>query len=82
MTTPKVHQPWLRDILRISLATVLGLVLTHPLFQVIAEGQDSRLVTFAALAVCGVLTLGLVAVSYKPLALRVFLKLSKASAER
>lgn len=79
---PKVHAPWLRDILRISLATVLGLVLTHPLFQVIADGQDSRLVTFAALALCGLLTLGLVAASYKPLAMRVFLKLSKASAQR
>jgi O-antigen/teichoic acid export membrane protein len=79
---PGLHRPWLHDILRISLSTVLGVLLTHPLFKAIAGDSSDRLVIFAALAVCGVLTLALVAVSYKPLAQRVFLKLSRASVER
>jgi len=61
---------------------VFGVLLTHPLFKAIAGGSSDRLVIFVALAVCGVLTLALVAATYKPLALRVFLKLSRASAER
>lgn len=74
---PGIHGQWLRDVLRISAMTALGLALTEPLFRLIAS--DNRFNLLLALAVSGLLTLLLVAVSYRPLASRLFVLFSKPS---
>lgn len=81
---PTLHGPWLRDILRISLMTALGLVVSAPLFDLIAApGANhllpNRLGLLLALAASGLVTLLLVAVSYRPLMHKIYLSLSKPS---
>jgi O-antigen/teichoic acid export membrane protein len=74
---PGLHGQWLRDIIRISVMSAVGLAISEPLFLLIA-GED-RLSVFLALAVSGLITLLVVAASYKPLALRIFVLFSKPS---
>jgi O-antigen/teichoic acid export membrane protein len=74
---PGIHGQWLRDITRISVMTGIGLVLSEPVFRAIA-GQD-RLSTFAGLAVSGLITLIVVAASYRPLVTKISVLFSKAS---
>ncbi|KIQ35180.1 MULTISPECIES: lipopolysaccharide biosynthesis protein [Pseudomonas] len=74
---PGIHGQWLRDILRISVMTAAGLFISQPVFDLIA-GQ-SRTSLFLALAASGFITLALVAASYKPLALKIYILFSKPS---
>ncbi len=76
---PAVHGPWLRDLLRISLMTALGLALSNPLFELIAGLGPNRLTLLLGLAASGLVTLLLVAVSYRPLMHKLYLSLSKPS---
>jgi hypothetical protein len=72
-----IHGIWLHDILRICLMTAIGVLVTQPLFNAIAG--DDRISILIGLAVSGLLTLVLVAGSYKPLATKILLMLSKPS---
>lgn len=74
---PGIHGQWLHDMVRICLMTALGIAISEPLFRLIASGD--RLTTFLGLAVCGLITLTLVAASYKPLAARIYVLFSKPS---
>ncbi|MCO8165829.1 oligosaccharide flippase family protein [Pseudomonas sp. 21LCFQ010] len=74
---PALHGPWLRDLLRISLMTLLGLTLSAPLFELIA-GPD-RFSVVLALALSGLLTLLPVTLSHRPLLHKIYLTLSKPS---
>ncbi|MET0611848.1 MAG: oligosaccharide flippase family protein, partial [Pseudomonas caspiana] len=74
---PGIHGQWLRDILRISVMTAVGLALSEPLLRMIA-GED-RLSIFLGLAVSGLITLFVVAASYRPLAAKIFVLFSKPS---
>jgi len=74
---PGIHGTWLRDILRISVMTGVGLAISEPLFRLIAA--DDRFSVFAGLAVSGLITLIVVAASDKPLASRIFILFSKPS---
>lgn len=74
---PGIHGQWLRDIVRISVMTAVGLTLSEPLFLLIAG--DDRLSVFLGLAVSGLITLFIVAASYKPLAAKIFVLFSKPS---
>jgi O-antigen/teichoic acid export membrane protein len=74
---PGIHGQWLRDILRISVMTAVGLALSEPLLRMIAG--DDRLSIFLGLAVSGLITLFVVAASYKPLAAKIFILFSKPS---
>ena len=74
---PAIHGQWLRDVLRISVMTALGLALSEPLFRMIAG--DDRLSILLGLAVSGLVTLFIVAASYKPVAARIFILFSKPS---
>lgn len=69
---PGVHGPWLRDVLRTIAMTAVGALLSEPIFRLIAT--DSRLTVLAGLAASGLITLLLVAASYKPLALKISIK--------
>ncbi|WP_426141897.1 lipopolysaccharide biosynthesis protein [Pseudomonas sp. DWP3-1-2] len=74
---PGIHGTWVRDILRISVMTVVGLAVSEPLFRLFAT--DNRFSIFLGLAASGLITLILVAASYKPLAARIFILFSKPS---
>lgn len=74
---PGIHGIWLRDIVRISVMTGVGLALSGPVLQMIAGGD--RFTTFLGLAVSGLITLTVVAASYKPLVTKISLLLSKPS---
>jgi O-antigen/teichoic acid export membrane protein len=74
---PGIHGQWLRDIIRISLMSAVGLAISEPLFLLIA-GED-RLSILLGLAVSGLITLAVVAASYKPLAVKIFVLFSKPS---
>jgi len=74
---PGIHGKWLHDILRISLMSAVGIVVSEPLFRMIAS--DDRITTFLGLAVCGLITLTLVVASYKPLAAKIYFLFSKTS---
>lgn len=74
---PDIQGPWLRDMLRIAAVTGAGLALTDPLFRLIAD--DSRLGLFLGLAVSGLLTLMLVAMSDWPMVTRLYVLFRKPS---
>jgi O-antigen/teichoic acid export membrane protein len=74
---PGIHGQWLRDILRISVMTAVGLAVSEPLFQLF--DSDNRLSLFLGLAASGLITLVVVAASYKPLAVKIFVLFSKPS---
>ncbi len=74
---PGIHGQWLRDILRISAVTAAGLFISEPVFRLIAD--QSRTSLFLALAASGFITVTLVAASYKPLALKIYVLFSKPS---
>lgn len=74
---PEIHGPWLRDLLRIAAMSGVGLALTEPLFRLIAD--DSRPSLFLGLAVSGLLTLLLVAISDRPLVTRLYVLFRKPS---
>lgn len=74
---PGIHDQWLRDILRISVMTAVGLALSEPLFLLVAG--DDRLSVFLGLALSGLITLLMVAMSYKPLATKILVLFSKPS---
>jgi len=74
---PGIHGQWLRDIGRISLMTAAGLAISEPVFRFIAN--DNRLNIFLGLAISGLITLLLVAASYKPLVLKIYVLFSKPS---
>ena len=74
---PGIHGQWLRDILRISAMTAVGVVVSEPVFELIAD--QSRISVLLGLAASGLITLLLVAASYKPLAVKIFVLFSKPS---
>lgn len=74
---PGIHGQWLRDIVRITLMTAVGLFVSEPLFSLIAG--DDRLSVLLGLAVSGLITLLIVAASYRPLAAKIFVLFSKPS---
>lgn len=74
---PGIHGQWVHDIVRITLMTAVGIAISEPLFRMIA-GED-RFTTFLGLAASGFITLTLVAMSYKPLAAKVYFLFSKPS---
>lgn len=74
---PGIHGQWLRDVLRISAMTGVGLLISEPVFRMIAD--QSRIGVLLALAASGLITLLVVAASYKPLAVRIFILFSKPS---
>ncbi|MEX5573838.1 oligosaccharide flippase family protein [Pseudomonas lijiangensis] len=75
---PGIHGQWLRDTLRISAMTAVGLVCSEPVFRMIAQ-QQSRTTVLLGLAASGFITLALVAASYKPLAMKIYVLFSKPS---
>ncbi|EIK98703.1 polysaccharide biosynthesis protein [Pseudomonas sp. M47T1] len=77
---PGIHGQWLHDVLRITLMSALGLALTLPLVRALTG--ENRLQTFFALALCGLITLLLVAGSYRPLLQRVLLIFNRMSTQR
>ncbi|WP_268797012.1 lipopolysaccharide biosynthesis protein [Pseudomonas huanghezhanensis] len=74
---PEINGQWLRDVIRISVMTAVGLVISEPVFRLVA-GQD-RLTTFMGLAITGLITLIVVAASYKPLVTKISVLFSKLS---
>ncbi|MDY7559573.1 oligosaccharide flippase family protein [Pseudomonas sp. 10B1] len=74
---PGVHGLWVHDIVRITLMTAIGIAVSEPLLRMIA-GED-RFTTLLGLAVSGFITLMLVTMSYKPLAVKLYVLLSKPS---
>lgn len=69
---PGIHGQWLRDVLRITAMTAIGVIVSEPVFRMIAD--DSRTSVLLGLAASGLITLLLVAASYKPLALKIYIK--------
>ncbi|MFJ4145492.1 lipopolysaccharide biosynthesis protein [Pseudomonas sp. NPDC089734] len=74
---PGIHGQWLRDVVRISAMTAIGLACSEPVFRLIAS--QSRTSLFLALAASGLITLTLVAASDKPLATKLYILFSKPS---
>lgn len=74
---PGLHRQWLSDILRISVMTATGLVVSAPIFNLIAG--ESRSSVLLALALSGLVTLTLVATSHRPLASKLYVLFSKPS---
>jgi len=77
---PGIQRQWLQDIVRIVLMSALGVWLTQPLVHAMAG--ENRLQTFFALALCGLITLVLVAGSYRPLLQRVLVIFNRVSTQR
>ncbi|WP_054086562.1 MULTISPECIES: lipopolysaccharide biosynthesis protein [Pseudomonas syringae group] len=75
---PDIHRQWLTDIARISTMTAVGLAISEPVFRLIAD--QSRISLLLALAASGIITLTLVVASHKPVASRIYILFSKASA--
>jgi O-antigen/teichoic acid export membrane protein len=69
---PGIHGQWLRDVLRISAMTAVGVLVSAPVLHMIAG--ESRTSILLGLAASGLITLLLVAASYKPLALKIYIK--------
>ncbi|SEJ97061.1 lipopolysaccharide biosynthesis protein [Pseudomonas sp. NFR16] len=74
---PGIHGQWLRDILRICVMTAVGLAISEPVMRLIAN--ENRFNLFMGLAVSGLITLMVVAASYKPLVTKISVLFSKAS---
>jgi O-antigen/teichoic acid export membrane protein len=74
---PDIQGPWLRDLLRISAMSAVGVSVSAPLFSLIAD--DSRLGLLAGLALSGLLTLLLVMASDRPLMTRLYILFRKPS---
>jgi O-antigen/teichoic acid export membrane protein len=74
---PGIHGLWLRDIIRISVMTAVGLAISEPVLRMIAS--ENRINTFLGLAVSGLITLMVVAASYKPLVTKISVLFSKPS---
>jgi O-antigen/teichoic acid export membrane protein len=74
---PGIHGQWLRDIIRISVMTGAGLAISEPVLRLIAS--DNRVNTFMGLAASGLITLMVVAASYKPLVTKISVLFSKPS---
>ena len=74
---PGIHSLWLRDIIRISVMTAVGLAISEPVLRMIAS--ESRINTFLGLALSGLITLMVVAASYKPLVTKISVLFSKPS---
>ncbi len=74
---PGIHAQWLRDVIRISVMTAIGLAISEPVFRMIAS--EDRLNTFMGLAVSGLITLVVVVASYKPLVTKISVLFSKLS---
>jgi O-antigen/teichoic acid export membrane protein len=74
---PGIHSQWLRDILRISVMTAVGLAISEPVLRMIVS--ENRFNTFMGLAVSGLITLMVVAASYKPLVTKISVLFSKLS---
>ncbi|MFC3607420.1 polysaccharide biosynthesis protein [Stutzerimonas tarimensis] len=74
---PGIHGPWVLDQVRISLVTLVGLLLGEPLFMAITA--EDRFHILAGLAASGLLCLTLVALSSRPLYLKLYLLINKPS---
>ncbi len=74
---PGIHGQWLRDIIRISVMTAVGLTISEPVLRMIAN--ENRFNIFMGLAVSGLITLMVVAASYKPLVTKISVLFSKPS---
>ncbi|RAU47306.1 MULTISPECIES: oligosaccharide flippase family protein [unclassified Pseudomonas] len=74
---PGIHGVWLRDVIRICVMTAAGLAISEPVLRLIAN--ENRFNTFLGLAVSGLITLMVVAVSDKPLVTKISVLFSKPS---
>jgi len=72
-----LHRPWLRDLLRITAMTGLGLLIGEPVFASIAS--DNRFDIFLGLAVSGLICLTLVTLTSKPVVSRLYVMMTKSS---
>jgi len=73
-----LHWPWLRDTLQISALSGAGLLLSEPVYALLARSGE-RLSLLLALATCGLITLTLVGVGSAPALLRLFKPSQKPS---
>lgn len=74
---PGLHGIWLKDLVRITAMTVLGLLVGEPLFDAIAS--DERIDILLGLASSGLICLVLVAASSRPLVLKLYVLITKPS---
>ncbi|WP_407291174.1 lipopolysaccharide biosynthesis protein [Stutzerimonas zhaodongensis] len=72
-----VHRPWLKDLLRITAMTGLGLLIGEPLFAAIAS--DNRFNILLGLAVSGMICLTLVTLTSRPVVMRLYVMMTKSS---
>ncbi|TWI56602.1 hypothetical protein IQ22_01053 [Pseudomonas duriflava] len=72
---PGLHSPWTQDMFRIVIVTAAGLLISDPLLKVIAS--DNRFDIFLGLAVCGAVYLTLVAITSRPVTLKLYVLLTK-----
>ncbi|WP_152227205.1 lipopolysaccharide biosynthesis protein [Pseudomonas sp. SCB32] len=73
-----LHWPWLRDTLQIAALSGAGLLLSEPVYALLARSGE-RLSLLLALASCGLITLTLVGVGSAPALLRLFKPSQKPS---
>ena len=76
---PALQGIWVRDMLRIPAATVIGLAISEPLFALIAS--DNRFDILAALTMSGLICLLAVAASSKSLVLTLYLLITKRASK-
>ena len=74
-----LHWPWLRDTLQIAALSGAGLLLSEPVYALLARSGE-RLSLLLALAACGLITLTLVSVGCAAALLRLFKPFQKPSA--
>ncbi len=74
---PALQRPWLRDMLRITAMTGLGLLISEPLFAAIAN--DNRVDILLGLAISGLICLALVAFTSRPVVMRLYLLMTRSS---
>lgn len=72
-----LHQQWLRDLLRITAMTGLGLLIGEPVFTAISS--DNRFDILLGLVVSGLVCLALVTFSSRPVVLRLYVLMTKSS---
>ncbi|MCQ4264377.1 polysaccharide biosynthesis protein [Stutzerimonas stutzeri] len=76
---PGLQGIWVRDMLRITAATLIGLAISEPLFALIAS--DNRFDILAALTMSGLICLLAVAASSKSLVLTLYLLITKRASK-
>ena len=74
---PRLHRPWLQDLLRITAMTGLGLLIGEPVFAAISS--ENRFDILLGLAVSGLICLTLVAFTSRPVVMRLYVMMTKSS---